>query len=92
MNALKDDLRPPDPHCSCYTCRHFSRAYMRHLYMTGEMLGFRLCTIHNLSYYHQLVSGARDAILEGSFADYKKNVGEGWTSGEKPDSRDAVTQ
>jgi queuine tRNA-ribosyltransferase len=60
--------------------------------MTGEMLGFRLCTIHNLSYYHQLVSGAREAILEGSFADYKKQVGEGWYLGEGSDRHDPVTR
>ena len=92
VNALKDDLGPPDPDCSCYTCLNFSRAYLRHLYMTGEMLGFRLCTIHNLSYYHQLVSGAREATLEKSFADYKKQVGEGWNSGDESDRPDAVTQ
>jgi queuine tRNA-ribosyltransferase len=81
VNALKDDLEPPDPDCSCYTCHHFSRAYLRHLYTTGEMLGFRLCTIHNLSYYHQLVSGAREAILAGSFAAYREHIESGWNSG-----------
>ena len=80
VNAMKEDLEPPDPDCSCYTCRHFSRAYLRHLYQTGEMLGFRLCTIHNLSYYHQLVSGAREAILKGSFSKFRKKVEEGWES------------
>jgi queuine tRNA-ribosyltransferase len=78
VNALKEDLDPPDLECSCYTCRNFSRAYLRHLFTTGEMLGFRLCTIHNLSYYHQLVSGAREAILTGSFSAYRKQVEEGW--------------
>jgi len=78
VSAMKEDLSPPDPDCSCYTCRHFSRAYLRHLYTTGEMLGFRLCTIHNLSYYHQLVSGARESILTGSFTAYKKLVERDW--------------
>lgn len=82
VNAMKEDLGPPDPECPCYTCRHFSRAYLRHLYHTGEMLGFRLCTIHNLSYYHQLVSGAREAILAGTFPDYRKMVEKGWEAGE----------
>jgi len=81
VNALKDDLRPADLNCSCYTCRHFTRAYLRHLFTTGEMLGFRLCTIHNLSYYHQLVSGAREAILTGTFSHYRKMVEDGWKSG-----------
>ena len=80
VNALKEDTAPPDPHCSCYTCRRFTRAYLRHLFTTGEMLGFRLCTIHNLSYYHQLVSGAREAILNGTFSTYRKQVEEGWNS------------
>jgi queuine tRNA-ribosyltransferase len=80
VNALKEDEDPPDRNCSCYTCRNFSRAYLRHLYTTGEMLAFRLCTIHNLSYYHQLVSGAREAILADTFSDYRKMVEEGWDS------------
>jgi len=89
VNALRDDLRPLDAECSCYTCRHFSRAYLRHLYKTGEMLGFRLCTIHNLSYYHQLISGARAAVLAGSFAAYREQLEEGWNSGERADRPDA---
>ncbi len=80
--ALKEDINPLDPSCSCFTCRNFTRAYLRHLYITKEMLGFRLCTIHNLSYYHQLVSGARDAITSGSFAAYKSAAEEGWKSRE----------
>ena len=91
VNALREDAGPPDPDCSCYTCRNFSRAYLRHLYTTGEMLGFRLCTIHNLSYYHQLVSGSREAILAGSFSDYREKVEEGWESGDDPDQPDAET-
>jgi queuine tRNA-ribosyltransferase len=83
VNSLKEDLRPPDPDCSCYTCSRFSRAYLRHLYQTGEMLGFRLCTIHNLSYYLQLVSGAREAVLAGTFSAYRKRIEEGWKSGEE---------
>jgi len=72
------DQGPLDPECNCYTCRHFTRAYLRHLYNTGEMLGFRLNTIHNLSYYQQLVSGARNAILEGLFASYRAGIEDGW--------------
>ena len=75
-----------DTACSCYTCSNFTRAYLRHLYITKEMLGFRLCTIHNLSYYHQLVSGARESILTGSFADYRKQVEEGWGSEGEPEN------
>jgi len=76
--AMKEDGTPPDPGCTCFTCRNFSRAYLRHLYLTREMLGFRLSTIHNLSYYHQLVSGAREAVLSGSFLSYRKVVERCW--------------
>jgi queuine tRNA-ribosyltransferase len=82
VNALKDDPMPPDLQCPCYTCRNFSRAYLRHLFTTGEMLGFRLCTIHNLSYYHKLVSGAREAVLGSSYSAYRKQVEDGWSAGE----------
>jgi len=76
--AMREDSSPPDPQCECYTCRNFSRAYLRHLYLTREMLGFRLSTIHNLSYYHQLVSGARSAVLSDSFARFRKGIEERW--------------
>jgi queuine tRNA-ribosyltransferase len=66
----KDD-RPLDPDCGCYTCRHFSRAYLRHLYVAGEILGLRLNTIHNLHYYLDLMRQARRTIADGSFAAWK---------------------
>jgi queuine tRNA-ribosyltransferase len=65
------DERPPDPACGCYTCRHFSRAYLRHLYVAEEILGLRLNTIHNLHYYLYLVRQARQAIEAGAFAAWK---------------------
>jgi queuine tRNA-ribosyltransferase len=58
------DTRPIDEHCGCYTCRNYSRAYLRHLQRCNEILGARLATIHNLSYYQQLMSGLRQAISE----------------------------
>ena len=57
------DTRPLDPHCDCYTCRHYSRAYLRHLDRAGEILGARLNTIHNLHYYQSLMRGLRSAIV-----------------------------
>jgi queuine tRNA-ribosyltransferase len=57
-----DDTRPPAPDCSCYTCRHYSRAYLRHLDRCGEILGARLNTIHNLHYYQELIAELRAAI------------------------------
>jgi queuine tRNA-ribosyltransferase len=56
------DERPIEEGCGCYTCRRYSRAYLRHLYMAREMLAFRLNTIHNLHYYIHLIKGLRDAI------------------------------
>lgn len=58
------DTAPIDPHCDCYTCRHYSRAYLRHLHQANEILGARLATIHNLSYYQGLMRGLRLAIAE----------------------------
>ncbi len=70
-NALhKKDTRPLDETCSCYTCRHFSRAYLHHLFRTGEILGSILHTIHNLHYYQVLMGEMRTAIEAGQFAQY----------------------
>ncbi len=67
-----DDPGPIDPSCPCITCRHHSRAYLRHLRVTGEMLGHRLLSIHNLTYTLGVLSGARRAIAEGRFGDYHR--------------------
>jgi queuine tRNA-ribosyltransferase len=69
--ASTRDERPVDPACSCYTCRHFSRAYLRHLYVANEILGLRLNTIHNLHYYAELMRQARQAIEAGTFLAWK---------------------
>jgi queuine tRNA-ribosyltransferase len=62
-----EDQAPPDPDCGCYTCRTFSRAYLRHLFMAGEMTAATLLTVHNLHYYLDLMRRIRDAIGFGSF-------------------------
>ena len=59
--------------CACYTCRHYSRAYLRHLEKCGEMLGGRLNTIHNLHYYQELMAGLRAAIAAGGLADFVRD-------------------
>jgi len=69
-----EDDGPLDPACSCYTCRTFSRAYLRHLFQAGEILSFRLNSLHNLTYYLDLVRGARAAIREGWFASFKASL------------------
>jgi queuine tRNA-ribosyltransferase len=61
------DTRPLDGRCDCYTCRNYSRAYLRHLDQCGEILGARLNTIHNLHYYQELMRGLRDAIAAKRF-------------------------
>jgi queuine tRNA-ribosyltransferase len=60
-----DDERPADPACGCYTCRTFSRAYLRHLFKAGELLGLRLNTIHNVHHFCELMAQARAAIEAG---------------------------
>ena len=69
-----EDDGPLDPACNCYTCRTFSRAYLRHLYHAGEILSFRLNSLHNLTYYLDLVRAARTAIKERCFADFKRGI------------------
>jgi queuine tRNA-ribosyltransferase len=65
---FRDDPLPPDPECDCPTCTQHSRAYLRHLLHTGEALGARLATLHNLRFYLRLLERAREAIHEGRFA------------------------
>lgn len=64
------DPRPLDPSCACYTCRTFSRAYLRHLFIAGEIVAMRLNTLHNLHFYLSLMKGAREAIEQDRYADY----------------------
>jgi queuine tRNA-ribosyltransferase len=62
-----EDPQPPDPACGCYTCRHFSRAYLRHLFSSGEMTAATLMTVHNLYFYLDLMRRIREALSFGSF-------------------------
>lgn len=66
------DTGPLDPVCDCYTCRHYSRSYLRHLHLSNEILGARLNTIHNLSYYQSLMGALREAILTKTLDDFIK--------------------
>ncbi|MEX2260832.1 MAG: tRNA guanosine(34) transglycosylase Tgt [Bryobacteraceae bacterium] len=70
----KDDPSPVDPDCGCYTCRHFSRAYLRHLFQAGEILYSVLATRHNLKRYLDIMRGIRHAILLGEFPEYLEVV------------------
>ncbi|MFQ5735370.1 MAG: tRNA guanosine(34) transglycosylase Tgt [Thermodesulfobacteriota bacterium] len=66
------DALPVDPECGCYVCTNYSRAYLRHLYMSGEILSARLNTVHNLYYYTHLMEGMREAVSEGRFEAFRK--------------------
>jgi len=67
-----EDERPVEEGCSCYTCTHFSRAYLRHLFMAKELLAYRLNTIHNLHYYMGFMSDIRQAIQEDRLTDFRQ--------------------
>lgn len=72
--GFRRDERPLDPACGCYTCTRFSRAYLHHLYKMGEILSSVLMTLHNLSYYQDLMTKTREAIVAGTFAAFKTQV------------------
>lgn len=71
------DSRPIEEGCGCPACRSYSRAYIRHLLKAGEMLGMRLCVLHNLYFYNTMMYEIRESIEQGRFAEYKKKKMEG---------------
>ncbi|MGW8161553.1 MAG: tRNA guanosine(34) transglycosylase Tgt [Desulfobulbales bacterium] len=72
-SRYSNDPRPPDVSCGCYTCRNYSRAYLRHLYMTREILAYHLNTIHNLSYFVRLMESMRAAIKNDTFLQFRND-------------------
>ena len=68
----KNDFSPPDPECDCYTCRNFTKAYLRHLYISKEINSAILNTIHNLYFYNNLMKRIREAIKSGKFQEFKE--------------------
>ena len=66
------DFRPIEEDCGCYTCKHFSRAYLRHLARAGEILSARLNTLHNLYFYQSLMRTMREALAAGRFAEFAR--------------------
>jgi queuine tRNA-ribosyltransferase len=68
-----DDERPPDPACACYVCRTFSRAYLRHLFLAGEIAAAALNTLHNLHFYLDTMKRIRDAITFGRFESFRQD-------------------
>lgn len=68
---FKEDFTPLDPECSCYTCKNFTKAYLRHLYVANEILSLRLNTLHNVAFYLNLMRQIREAIDEDRFDKFK---------------------
>ena len=75
-SRYRNDLKPLDPSCSCYTCRNFTRSYLHHLHKVGEILGARLNTIHNLHFYLQIMEEMRTALEAGTFEAWKQKFRE----------------
>ena len=69
--AARDEVGPIDPDCPCAACAGFSRAYLRHLFQSGEILAHRLVSLHNITHLARLMDGARSAIREGRFAEFR---------------------
>ena len=77
----REDDSPLDPECPCYTCRTFSKAYLRHLYVAKEILSYRLNTLHNITFFLTLVRQAREAIEQGRFAALKRHYTDIYANG-----------
>ena len=75
----RDLDNPVDARCGCYTCKNFSRAYLRHLFVAGEILAMELATLHNLKFYADLMAKSREKILAGSFASWSKELLKKWS-------------
>jgi queuine tRNA-ribosyltransferase len=80
--AYAHDERPLDPECDCYTCRRFSRAYLRHLFSVGELLAMRLASLHAVHHMLSLARRARSAVHSGTYAGFRSEVLERFHSGE----------
>jgi len=74
----RHDFYPVEPNCECYTCKNFSRAYLKHLFDSNEILGQVLATLHNIAFYKSLAERAREAILEDRFLEFKKEFLDGY--------------
>ncbi len=73
-SQYKEDFTPLDPECDCYTCTHYTKAYLHHLQMCNEEFGKRLNSIHNIRFLIKIVEGARKAIQEDRFKEYKEEI------------------
>jgi queuine tRNA-ribosyltransferase len=82
-SVYAEDERPLDPDCACPVCRRYTRAYLRHLFQSREILGLRLASLHSLSYYQSLMRQIRDAIAESRWATFKQETLARLESGER---------
>jgi queuine tRNA-ribosyltransferase len=80
--AYAQDERPLDPECDCATCRKYTRAYLRHLFVSGELLGMRLASVHAVHHMVSLVRRARAAVVAGRYAQFREDCLERFASGE----------
>ena len=84
-----DDLGVLDPLCDCYTCRNFTRAYLRHLFVVGEALGPKLLTLHNVRFYQRLMQGIRTAIEQGTLESWSSEFLDRYRSSVEPTGGDS---
>ena len=70
--AYKADFKPIEESCDCFACRHFSRAYLRHLLNVGEILGLRMLSVHNTRMYLKVMEDIRSTVANGTFADFRR--------------------
>ena len=84
-SSYSRDDRPLDEDCDCYVCKNYTRAYIRHLFKTGEILGQRLATYHNLHFLLKLMDNARNAILNEKFQEYKEEFLKNYAMGKESD-------
>jgi queuine tRNA-ribosyltransferase len=85
--AWKRDFAPLDPACKCYTCTNFSRAYLRHLFQAGEILGPMLATLHSLYFYLELMRDMRQSIMDDRFVTWRDGFIEMFESGTGNDAQ-----
>ncbi len=87
-----EDDRPVDPDCGCYTCRNYSRAYLRHLFLARELLVYRLNSIHNIYYYQSLMEEIRSALASDSFSEFVHTCYAQWNAGEELPDQDSGSE
>jgi queuine tRNA-ribosyltransferase len=83
-SRYRKDMYPPDTSCDCYCCTNFTRAYLHHTFKVDEVLGSTLATIHNLRWFANFMNAMRNAILDGTFASFRKHVAEVWPEETEP--------